>query len=71
MATIEARDRLYDKSGELKRTTTVLLVLATVFVCLRFWARYVHGARYWADDWMIVAALVRVADSTILPSLGV
>ncbi|KAH7394680.1 hypothetical protein BKA66DRAFT_523153 [Pyrenochaeta sp. MPI-SDFR-AT-0127] len=59
VATIRVRDRLYDKSGELNRITTVLLVLATLFVCLRFWARYISLARYGFDDWMIVAALVR------------
>ncbi|KAH8704443.1 hypothetical protein GQ44DRAFT_743684 [Phaeosphaeriaceae sp. PMI808] len=60
VATLQARDRLYDKSGELNRITTVLLVLATLFVCLRFWARYISLARYGADDWLIVAALVFV-----------
>ncbi|PVI02634.1 hypothetical protein DM02DRAFT_508472, partial [Periconia macrospinosa] len=58
-ADLQVRDRLHDKSGELNKTTTVLLVLATLFVCLRFWARNISCARYGADDWMIVAALVR------------
>ena len=71
VATLQARDSLYDKSSELNRITTVLLVLAALFVCLRFWARYISLAKYWADDWTIVAALVRIADSTILPSLNV
>lgn len=70
VASLETRDPLHDKSRELTRITTVLLILATLFVCLRFWARYIHRARYGADDWMIVAALVRVADLMILPSLN-
>lgn len=39
-------------------TTTILLVLATVFVILRFWARQYVAARYGPDDWLIVAGLV-------------
>ena len=64
-ATLQARNRLYNKSGELNNITTVLLILATHFVYLRFWARYINRFRYRADDWMMVAALVYVADLTI------
>lgn len=39
-------------------TTTVLIVLATLFVCLRFWARWNVAARYGLDDYLIVAGLV-------------
>lgn len=39
-------------------TTTILLVLATVFVILRFWARHYVAAQYGPDDWLIVAGLV-------------
>lgn len=39
-------------------TTTVLLVLATVFVGLRFWARWNVAAKYGLDDYLIVAGLV-------------
>ena len=39
-------------------TTTILLVLSTVFVILRFWARHYVAATYGPDDWLIVAGLV-------------
>lgn len=39
-------------------TTTILLVLATIFVVLRFWARHYVAAKYGPDDWLIVAGLV-------------
>lgn len=39
-------------------TTTTLLVLATIFVILRFWARWNVAAKYGLDDWLIVAGLV-------------
>lgn len=39
-------------------TTTILLVLATIFVVLRFWARHYVAATYGLDDWLIVAGLV-------------
>lgn len=42
-------------------TTTILLVLATVFVVLRFWARHYVAATYGIDDWLIVAGLVSCA----------
>ncbi|KAJ2904777.1 hypothetical protein MKZ38_007133 [Zalerion maritima] len=51
-------DESADRSAELEGTTTALLILATVFVGLRFYARYLHGAKYGMDDWMIVGALV-------------
>ncbi|KAJ0124468.1 integral membrane protein [Diaporthe amygdali] len=41
-------------------TTTILLVLATVFVVLRFWARHYVAAQYGPDDWLIVAGLISV-----------
>lgn len=41
-------------------TTTILLVLATVFVILRFWARHYVAAKYGLDDWLIVAGLISV-----------
>ncbi|PVI02278.1 hypothetical protein DM02DRAFT_613098 [Periconia macrospinosa] len=47
-----------DKNGPgLRDTTTALLVLAFVFVALRFAARFKRGLAYGADDWMIVASL--------------
>ncbi|KAJ4404819.1 hypothetical protein N0V82_010424 [Gnomoniopsis sp. IMI 355080] len=41
-------------------TTTILLVLATIFVALRFWARYNVAAKYGIDDALVVAGLVFV-----------
>lgn len=52
-----------DKGPRLEATTTALLVLATVFVILRFAARFKRGLTYGADDWMMVISLV-----CILPS---
>lgn len=50
----------YEDSGPTQvGTTTTLLVLATIFVGLRFWARWTIAARYGLDDWLIVAGLVR------------
>lgn len=46
-----------DRARELNGTTTALLVLATVFVGLRFWARHMRLG-IGPDDWMTVAALV-------------
>ncbi|KAH8660374.1 hypothetical protein BX600DRAFT_551782 [Xylariales sp. PMI_506] len=54
-----SRDELNNGPG-LENTTTALLVLATLFVALRFWARYSAVAQYGADDWMAVAALLGV-----------
>ncbi|OHW93605.1 integral membrane protein [Colletotrichum incanum] len=51
-------DPLADRGPELSGTTTVLLVLATVFVGLRFWARWTVGFKYGLDDWFMVAGLV-------------
>ncbi|KAH7118463.1 hypothetical protein EDB81DRAFT_701539 [Dactylonectria macrodidyma] len=58
---LQTRESLYDnRAGELNGTTTALLVLATAFVGLRFWARYLNRASYGSDDWMMVAALMVV-----------
>ncbi|KAH8661746.1 hypothetical protein BGZ61DRAFT_463569 [Ilyonectria robusta] len=58
---LQTRESLYDnRAGELNGTTTALLVLATAFVGLRFWARYLNRASYGSDDWMMVAALIVV-----------
>lgn len=45
-------------------TTTILLVLATIFVVLRFWARHYVAATYGLDDWLIVAGLVSCVHTT-------
>ncbi|KAF4957363.1 hypothetical protein FSARC_11325 [Fusarium sarcochroum] len=58
--TVIERSNLYaDRREELTTATTVVLVLAAVFVVLRFWARYVRVG-FGADDWMTIAALVFV-----------
>ncbi|GJC80683.1 satratoxin biosynthesis SC1 cluster protein 4 [Colletotrichum liriopes] len=51
-------DPLADRGPELSGTTTALLVLATIFVGLRFWARWAVGFKYGLDDWFMVAGLV-------------
>ncbi|KAK1565900.1 uncharacterized protein LY79DRAFT_644668 [Colletotrichum navitas] len=56
--TSDISDPLADRGPELSGTTTALLVLATVFVGLRFWSRWVVKFKYGADDWFMVAALV-------------
>lgn len=53
-----------DSGPEQITTTTILLVLSTVFVGLRFWARHNVAAKYGLDDWLIVAGQV----STHMPS---
>lgn len=45
----------------LRNTTTALLVLATLFVGLRFLSRYLIGNLYGLDDWVMLGALVRCA----------
>ncbi|KAF2845690.1 hypothetical protein T440DRAFT_472469 [Plenodomus tracheiphilus IPT5] len=47
-----------DPAPNLRATTTALLVLAFVFVVLRFAARFKRGLTYGADDWMIVVSLL-------------
>jgi hypothetical protein len=47
-----------DPGPGLRNTTTALLVLAFLFVALRFAARAKRGLTYGADDWMIVVSLV-------------
>ncbi|KAK1674509.1 hypothetical protein BDP55DRAFT_176661 [Colletotrichum godetiae] len=51
-------DPLADRGPELSGTTTALLVLATVFVGLRFWARWTVGFHYGLDDWFMVVGLI-------------
>jgi hypothetical protein len=49
-----------DQAPGLRATLTVLLVLATLFVILRFCARYRSGLNYGWDDWMILVSLVPI-----------
>lgn len=40
-------------------TTYVFLILGTLAVILRFWARWIaHKAGFWWDDWLSLASLV-------------
>jgi hypothetical protein len=48
-----------DKGPQIRAVTYAMLVLATVAVALRFWARSVAlKAGFWWDDWLSLAALV-------------
>ncbi|KAK8119736.1 uncharacterized protein PG998_004362 [Apiospora kogelbergensis] len=47
-----------DQGPHQSATTTALLVLATFFVALRFYARWIKSFAYASDDWLLVAALV-------------
>lgn len=42
------------------------LLLATIFVGLRFWARSVKGLSYALNDYMILVALVFAAGETVI-----
>ncbi|KAH6842944.1 hypothetical protein B0I37DRAFT_383257 [Chaetomium sp. MPI-CAGE-AT-0009] len=58
---LQTRDLLDDdRRDELRATTVILLVLATVFVGLRFWARSCTYGRYGRDDYITVASLIAV-----------
>ncbi|KAH7124264.1 hypothetical protein EDB81DRAFT_699317 [Dactylonectria macrodidyma] len=63
----DSRDGLDDDRGsEMKRTTSILIILAPVFVALRLWARSHTVAGYGSDDWMMVVALIFVFASGAL-----
>lgn len=47
-----------DTTSEHIRITTALLILATVFVGLRFLSRHAQGAGLAKDDWACIVALV-------------
>ena len=53
-------DSIDDNRGpQINAVAITMLVLATVAVALRFWARYIaQKAGYWWDDWLALAALV-------------
>lgn len=48
----------------------LLSLLATVAVIARFWVRKLRKARYGADDWTILASLVRRIARLHRPSTG-
>ncbi|KAL8993916.1 MAG: hypothetical protein Q9169_005990 [Polycauliona sp. 2 TL-2023] len=47
-----------NRGGELVATVTVLMIVATVAVILRLYARRISGAKYGTDDYLIIAALI-------------
>ncbi|KAL8667558.1 MAG: hypothetical protein Q9168_007229 [Polycauliona sp. 1 TL-2023] len=47
-----------DPGGELVATVTVLMVVATVAVVLRLYARRISGAKFGTDDFLIIVALI-------------
>lgn len=40
--------------------TIIFTFLALLFVCLRLWVRSGNGIKFGPDDWVIVAAAVRI-----------
>ncbi|KAL8884651.1 MAG: hypothetical protein Q9215_007353 [Flavoplaca cf. flavocitrina] len=46
------------RGGELVATVTVLMIIATIAVILRLYARKVSGAKFGTDDYLIVVALI-------------
>ena len=53
-----------DRGTQITSVNYVMLVLATLAVALRFWARYIaHKAGFWWDDWTSLAALVSSSSS--------
>ena len=50
---------LPNKGPHIEAATYIFLILGTLAVALRFWARYIsHKAGFWWDDWLSAAALV-------------
>lgn len=50
-----------DKGSQIKASAYVILALATIAVALRFGGRCIaQKAGLWWDDWLLLAALVRV-----------
>jgi hypothetical protein len=58
LAVRETENLTADRGPELSATTTALLVLASLFLGLRFWARRTVAAKFGLDDWMTAAAMV-------------
>lgn len=46
------------RQADLYAAVTITHAGALAAVALRFWSRKVKGARYWLDDWLIVAVQV-------------
>lgn len=47
-----------DRPGEVYAGTLTLLLVATICVALRFFARRLSSATFWWDDWILLLALV-------------
>ena len=57
---------MFSRSQSLIVVSSVLAVLASIAVALRFLARRLKGLRIWVDDYLIVIALVRnLIDPTV------
>ena len=52
------------RQPELYAAQLTTYILAVIAVGLRFWARKLLKAGYWLDDWIAVAALVRLRGYT-------
>ena len=52
------------RQPELYAAQLATYILAVIAVGLRFWARKLLKAGYWLDDWIAVAALVRLRGCT-------
>ena len=49
-----------DKGSHVLAAAICVIVIQVVAVALRFWSRALsRGTRFWWDDWMVLAALVR------------
>jgi hypothetical protein len=50
-----------DRSADVEAAAVVTFVLAIAAVVLRLLSRRIKGVRLWIDDWLVIAALVRIA----------
>jgi len=48
-----------NKGGEVRAVSAVMMALTVVFVSLRFLSRKLVKTRFYPEDWLILAALVR------------
>ncbi|KAI0869291.1 hypothetical protein GGS24DRAFT_512193 [Hypoxylon argillaceum] len=54
-------------------SSTIPYVIALACVILRFWCRWVNGAGFWLDDWLVLIALIFATDllADLLYGLGI
>ena len=52
-----------DQQGRIVGSMITLLILSTAFVMLRMLSRKLSKAGFWLDDYLVVLALVRLAQS--------